>query len=509
MLKFFKKYWKEVIFFGIITGYFLYGLSPDMTWMSIGADQGSYVVAALHNAPAGLSGNPLYILLGSLLLKLPGNPFWLLGLLSAIPVALTCIVVYLIVKKYTVNKIAPYIASLIFATSFVVWAESVIAETYGITLLASSLVIYFCLNKRYFWMAGVMALTLGLHPLAMFITLPCLAYTVYVERKSKLFWQIVGITAIGLVFRLRDFFTVSPTANTFFAQNPIQNILFSAGGYFSLPVIPLQPTLQRIGEDFAALSSSLWVLPFVIVILLTKKKEFVLLGVIAVLSFFFPFSSIYPQWIKYLLMPMLPIAILAGIGIDKLNLGKYTGALLIPCLIFGGLNVATYSPGKTIDGPVTSARQFYSTLDSLPDNALIIGHTWGMPDLCIYYYSVNSQDRIEYINYDTMVTGEFDMEAYRNAQKARGINYPAILDTITTRTIFVPMGPTIPNSNEVVIMGVTEFAQEIQKLNPTKEVYVTYVQSSAIPMVFGLLPVNEYRAWSNSIPASKVQFGGN
>ena len=91
--------WFTVVFFTAIFGAFLYGLSPDMTWMSIGSDQGSYVVAALHNAPAGLSGNPLYILLATLLLKLPGNPFWLLGLLSALPMAGTSLVIFLIVKK--------------------------------------------------------------------------------------------------------------------------------------------------------------------------------------------------------------------------------------------------------------------------------------------------------------------------------------------------------------------------------------------------------------------------
>ena len=154
MLKFLKTYWLQILVFGAILGYFCYGLSPDMTWVSIGSDQGSYVVAALHNAPAGLSGNPLYIMLGSVLLHIfsKSNPFWMLGLLSSVPMALTCIVIYFIVKKFTTSKIAPFIASLAFASFFAVWAEGVIAETYGISLFVMSLVIWFCVNRKYYWM---------------------------------------------------------------------------------------------------------------------------------------------------------------------------------------------------------------------------------------------------------------------------------------------------------------------------------------------------------------------
>ena len=152
MLTFVKKYWLPVLFFGAIIGYFLYGLAPDLNWESIGADQMSYVVAALHNAPAGLSGNPLYIMIASLVLRLPGNPFWLLGLLSAIPMALTCIVTYFIVKKFTTSRFTPFVAALAFASFFPVWAEGVIAETYGLSIFVMSLVICFCVNKRYYWM---------------------------------------------------------------------------------------------------------------------------------------------------------------------------------------------------------------------------------------------------------------------------------------------------------------------------------------------------------------------
>jgi len=41
-----KKYWKEVLFFGIIVAVYVQGVAPDMTWMSLGADGVDYTVAA-------------------------------------------------------------------------------------------------------------------------------------------------------------------------------------------------------------------------------------------------------------------------------------------------------------------------------------------------------------------------------------------------------------------------------------------------------------------------------
>lgn len=492
-----KKFWKEILFFSVITAYFCYGLSPDMTWLSIGADQINYVVAALYNAPAGLSGNPLYILLGSLFVRLPGSAFWNLGLLSALPAAGTCIVIFLTVKKFTTGKFAPYIAALVFASSFSVWAESVIAETYMITALASSLVIYFCFTRHYYWMASMMAVGVGLHPLGMWVAIPCLVFTWWQEgRNFKLVGKILGIAVFGLVFRLRDVFTTEVTTNLFFMQNPYENLLYSAGGYFGNAIIPIQPTLQSLWEDFAVLGSSLWAVVFA-VFTFNKKPGVMLLWIIFGLTCFFPFASIYPQWIKYFFLPILPLSILVGIGVDRLNLedikvlkyfkfGKYIPQLLlIPCIVFMVLNVATYSPVKTIDVGTTTARQFYYSLDNIPDNSIVVGHTWGHPDLVILLYSVEHQDRFDYINLDS-IKNEMSSEKYLDYQRQKGLVLP---------------GYSVESK-----WTVEDYSKSIQIMNPEREVYVTYVKSSEIPMQFGLIPVSEYSAGLNDLPSSKIQF---
>jgi hypothetical protein len=485
------KHWFKVLFFAVIVGYFLYGLAPDMSWESLGADMASYVVAATTGAPAGLSGNPLYILLGSLLVRLPTNPFWSLGLLSTIGAVGTCIVIFLIVSKLTVSRWAPYIASLVFATAFAAWAESVIAETYTLATLIMSLTLYLAITRRYYWMGILMALSLGTHPLALFATIPCLVWLWFDKKDLGLIGRVLGIAAFGLLFRVRDFIAQPVTANLFYADNAYENILNSAGGYFGVSVIPFAPTWQRIQEVYYGLGSSLWTVPFAIVALLSRKKEVYLLVSVGLLAGLFSSMSIYPQWIKYLIIPTLSLAILAGIGIDRLKWNKSIVVLLLPCLLFGALNLSTYSPGRTVDPQPTTMRVFYNSLSQLPDHALVVGHTWGYPDLAVYYYCVNSHDRIDYISYDTMTDPMNNRSTYKAQQKARGINYPVVLDQ---------QGGTL---------GVSDFSSQLQSLNPGRPVFVTVVKSSKIPMEFSLVSASNYTPRLNDLPAGKIQFSGN
>jgi hypothetical protein len=159
------------------------------------------------------------------------------------------------------------------------------------------------------------------------------------------------------------------------------------------------------------------------------------------------------------------------------------------------LNITTYSPGKTIDVQPTAARQFYESLDSIPDNAIVVGHTWGHPDLVIGYYSVNNHDRFDYVNYDAVINESEENTGYVDYQVKKSINMPKV---ITHKE-----GDTI-----VADTTVWDFALGLQQLNPGREVYVTYVKSSEIPMEFGLVPASKYYPGINDLPPSKIQFSG-
>ena len=364
-----------------------------------------------------------------------------------------------------------------------------------LTAFVSSLVIYFCLTKHYIRMAVMMALGVGLHPLGIWVIVPCMIYSWWIEgRKPRFALMIMGIAACGFIFRLRDVFTEPATSNLFFLQNPYQNLLHSAGGYFGNSVIPIGPTLQRIWEDFVVFGSSLWAF-IIAAVVFVKRRENVLLWIIFGLAVFFPFASIYPQWIKYMWLPMLPLSILVGLGLDKIRVKYFAIPAIAACICFMTMNVAYYSPGKTIDVQPTTARQFYDSLDTIPDDAIVVGHTWGHPDLVILYYSVNTHDRFDYINFNAVANSPTEESGYIKYQENKGIVMPVI------RTYK-------ENGITKVDTTVDEFSKELQQLNSGREVLVTYVKDSEIPMAFALIPASDYYPGINDLPSSKVQFSG-
>lgn len=491
--------------------YFVYGLSPDCTWMSIGADQASYVIAAKYNASAGLSGNPLYMLLGGLLLRLPGNEFWLLGLLSAIPAALTCVVIFYIVKRLTVNLFAPYIAALAYATSFVVWAEGTIAETYTLTALIGSIIIYFCVTRQYYKMGIAQAFGLGTHPLIIFTIIPCIAFIWFDKKDFKLMGKVIGLTAFGLLFQIRNLFiTAVPTDNLFFLDSPYDTLFKGFGGYYGLAVDPFWATTLRVQETWIVFGSSLWTILFVLIAIFTKRKEALMLGASAILALSFHFCGIYPQWIKYMSVTMLPIAILAGYGIGFIKIKKMALVLLVPCLLFGGLNIAYYMPGKTIDPQPTTFRKFMDSLDNLPDNALVVAHTWGHPGLGLYYYAVKNKDRVDFINWTAIVDQAWNRSRYRDLQVARGINLPKLVVADPNTPGYRSFGRVFIQGGEEIggYISVSEFAKQLQVLNPNRQVFVCYVKSWELPMDFGIVPADDYYPGLNNLPPGKTDFSG-
>jgi hypothetical protein len=159
-----------------------------------------------------------------------------------------------------------------------------------------------------------------------------------------------------------------------------------------------------------------------------------------------------------------------------------------------GLNVTTYSPGKTIDLVPTTARQLYESLDSIPDGAIVVGHTWGHPDLVIAYYSVSNGDRFDYINFDSLISNLPSSIDYEKYQESIGIVMPSRYLEVRGQIYKLLEDSTVQ-----------EFSLELQELNPGREVYVTYVKSSEIPMEFGLVPASEYSTWCNNLTLDKIQ----
>ncbi len=508
----FKKYWKEILFFGGILAVYIAGIAPDMTWMSLGGDQLNYVIAAKNFSPAGLVGYPLFVIIGWVFERLPFNDFWNLAFLSALSTVATCIVIFLTIKLLVGQAgptaaaplptgssqksslpcaLAPYIGAAVYASAFIVWTQSVIPEVYTLTSLIITLMVYFTLKKKYWVAAGMMALGIGVHPISIFVIGCCLIYILIDKRDFGFLLKLVGVTMVGFLFYLQRYVTSDPTQNVFFLDNPLTMVLRAANGFFTLPVIPLEPTLERGSEVLAMVltsvgfSAPLWFFA-------GKKREVYFVGAVALITFATYAISFYPQWITYLVFPVAMLSILAGAGAARFPVKKIVPVFLAIPFIFMAVNIIFYDLGRSVDGKEeTTARMFYNELSQLPDKSIVVVHTWGHPGVGCYYYCSENKDRIDYINWNTI--GEPDRYPYYVPyQEARGIEIPPFPKDLVANRQY----------------GVSNFARDLQILNPERSVYVAYLKKRDTEMEFGLVPAGSYYYWLNDVPPSKRNYVG-
>src|SRR5207247_914317 len=128
-------------------------------------------------------GYPLYFAIAALVLRLAGGePAHALNLTSAIESALACGVLSLVAAELSGSAIAGLASALLFAASYTMWSQSVIAEVYGLHALSVALTLWLV----FWWEArpsltrlgvffAVYALGFG-HHLSMILLAPAYAF---------------------------------------------------------------------------------------------------------------------------------------------------------------------------------------------------------------------------------------------------------------------------------------------------------------------------------------------
>jgi len=198
-----KEHWLALLVLIGACAYFLWMTAPNITWVNGDCDGTVYLSSAKYATISYTTGSPVYNMLNWVVVRIPiGSEFWRLSAISAISAGITCLLLFIIAKKYTSSKIKALIAPLIYCASGVVVSQATILDSYSLTTMLSVLAFYLHLQGKIKSKYSVLAIGLGIHHLILFpLAYIWLADAVKrFKSKQKMFRPAMFIPALGLLF---------------------------------------------------------------------------------------------------------------------------------------------------------------------------------------------------------------------------------------------------------------------------------------------------------------------
>jgi len=472
-----KKYWIELLVFGVITGVLLYTLIPDITWMNTDCDGPHYIYSAKYLYPAHKTSAPLFLLLGHLFLKLPfGTEATRFALLSVLASLVTCVFIYKAVKWHTNNKWYSIISMLIFGSSALIISQSTIVESYALTTMLGTGAYYFSIRKRWWLCAIFLGAGLAVHLLGI---IPILV--ILIANKEFRCYEYCGVILAFLLFYLYIPITNRPPymwqspnemLGTSFMADNLSTLLMLLGG-LSIWDLP-----KRIFDMLGILGVSLTLAIVPIAIALRKWQD--PLFWLFILPIIFYTTNLAPQTYVYMMPSIAVGAILAGEGLLKLQDNPtwvkhgYNGILAGVLIMMLGFNAVYFDIGNTLD-PELSARKFWNEeLGKVPDGEILLaqqGWEWAM----VYPYNKDNNRNII-----PVCTGTLASKQYQDTLKEWGVKFDAPKEKVTLVELqqFIVQSiadsndnvwttfPTTPETYGATTVGVTDIQWRFKPSNP-------------------------------------------
>src|SRR2546429_6760380 len=157
-------------------------------------DDGLFIMSSYFLGIDHPPGYPLLTLLGKLFTLLPvGSVAFRVHLLSAFFGALTCVVLWLVLRSLFANAVSAYTGAALYGLSATFWSQAIIAETYPLNTFFFFCLFYLALvflatkNLRVLYVfAGVFGLSLANHWPLMLLSTPCLVLLLLPARREVL-----------------------------------------------------------------------------------------------------------------------------------------------------------------------------------------------------------------------------------------------------------------------------------------------------------------------------------
>lgn len=376
-------------------GYYCALSAKSWTWVFVSSDSGDWLACSNWWMVPQPYGSPLYISLARLIgLITSGNAtvITMTILLSCLPSAVTVMLVYLIVHKLT-NETWPAITSaLVLLGAGIFLTQSTILEEYALAICFCTLAYWLYINNR----RMLTALALGLGTAVHIFILPIAVFWFALQWREWKPWLkpagifvLTGILPYSLILILMGMDTPRLLAGGLNRQS-LNEYVFGIGGtivgnlsLFEAPYRLLAITkilLPSLGLAFVPLWYGLK-RPY-------DTKKLVLLMIVTV-SLWYHLTSLDPVSWTFIDFGLPAIAILCGIGLNKLTLkhayAAAVGALILMCVNGAFLNANTLTKERPL------ATTYYDELYALPDGSVVVTNA-GAYSLGLFYVMSEGKD---------------------------------------------------------------------------------------------------------------------
>ena len=478
------KYWKEFTLFSVITTVYVICTTPALSWAGFDCDLGDFMYSAKYGGVLHFPGFPIYAALSWLIVRIPvGTEGFRMALfLSALPSIITCVLVFLAVKKQTLNAWSPYVAAMALAGANIFLMQSIIAEVYALTTMLLAATYTAIIYGRYRVAAVFAGLTASMHIMALPAVIAFFIWSKEFRSRWRIFIPAAIVPYIYVVFMgaTRESFSMMGSGFWGFLQYVVGTVSDNMQWWLSLP-------MWRIPEKIG-LTIIVFVVAFGLALIPMLKQLWdwrrsgILLAAIVIPSVYF-FGCVVGLAVVHLMLAIPFMAIAAGLGINKIRM--HPAPIFACSVILLVVMPLNYDIGRTLDKNL-AAETVYESFSEILEGAIVVnlcrwesedgigdtilGGISGREQTLLYIYSKESGIDIVPLNISAYVS-DLEVPGFGNA----GVYYREQLsEKYQINTPFVDLGEDVEDKEKYWANAVL-----IAESNPERGLYYTLIDRNS------------------------------
>lgn len=395
--------------------------TKSYSWIFVSSDSGSWLASATQWMVPTPYGAPIYVLLGRFLSLFGGIEITMPIFLSALPSAISVLIVYLVVRKLTQNIRIAVVSSMALMGSAVFLTQATTLGYHAMAAMFITLAIYAYVTEQYKWTIALLGLGTAVHIIVVPITgLWFIGDVIYnwKEKRWK-FWLkncwlyiVFGVLPYSLILALMASDTPRFLAGGLNLASIKAYWYGSSGIVGAISVFEFPDRLLHIIQ-IMLMSFGIALIPATIYLVRFFKRKEKARFIVPLIA-----TSLYGLWYvltnldvltwTYIAFFSSSVAILVGLGLKELS-HWHVKAVAVGAAVLIMLNLSLLNANElTNENP--KGTTYLSELNSLPEGAIVVvepgPYSLGM------FYAINKGKDVVPLVYPYMDYANFGMKDY-------------------------------------------------------------------------------------------------